>query len=111
MIVFALVQLTLAAALLWRLVAKEPAMRGSACVLAAAFWCVSVSYPLFAFCRVAFVPAVLDLDAVVPASLLRALLDEGFVACRTALSSPGRFTFRELLALDPKLPRPRRSEG
>ena len=103
MIVFALVQLTSAAALVWRMALKDAVLKDNAAVVAAVFLCVSISYPLIALFRVIFVPVVLDPDAVVPAALLRELLRsdlvEASVRARSRLREAATLTFRELLEL------------
>lgn len=108
MISFALVQVTAAAALLWRMAAKDLAWQGNACTVAALVWCASAAYPLLALLRVIFVPSVLNPDAVVPTSLLRELSRDDWADADTDADDRARsrtpkraaLTFRELLELD-----------
>lgn len=104
MISFALVQVTAAAGLVWRAAAKDAELQDNALCIAALFLCVSAGVPLVALFRVIFVPAVVDPDAVVPASLLRELSPNDVAAAsdraRSRVPEAAALTFRELLQLD-----------
>jgi hypothetical protein len=100
LISFALVQLTFSAVMLWRIAVKEAAWSNSAIPVAAAFWCLSVSYPMFALFKVTCVPSILNPDDVVPASLLRALPHQVLAVVRSRFPQLAALTFRELLEFD-----------